>query len=87
MAIEYEDRKRLTFEQAEGVEPLPSQLELKEVSPELRARLWSVFHELLMEARQASASGNGLEGVLVDVLYDWHLLTSSFRRTNIGLIS
>jgi hypothetical protein len=74
MAIEYEDRKRLTFEQAEGVEPLPSQLELKEVSPELRARLWSVFHELLMEARQASASGNGLEGVLVDVLYDWHVI-------------
>jgi hypothetical protein len=26
MASEYEDRKRLTVEQAEGAEPLPSQL-------------------------------------------------------------
>jgi hypothetical protein len=31
MASEYDDRKRLTFEQSEGAEPLPSQLELKEV--------------------------------------------------------
>jgi hypothetical protein len=43
MASEYEDRKRLTFEQAEGAEPLPSQLELQEISPELRARLWSIL--------------------------------------------
>jgi hypothetical protein len=47
MANEYEDRKRLTFEQAEGAEPLPTQLELKKVSPELRARLWRIFHEWL----------------------------------------
>jgi hypothetical protein len=26
-----QDRKRLTFEQAEGVEPLPAQLQLKEL--------------------------------------------------------
>jgi hypothetical protein len=35
MASEYEDRKRLTFEQAEGAESLPTQLKLKEVSREL----------------------------------------------------
>jgi hypothetical protein len=45
MASEYEDRKRLSFEQAEGAEPLPSQLHLKEVSQELRALLWAVFYE------------------------------------------
>src|ERR1700738_5025120 len=40
MPGEYEDRKRLTFEQGEGAEPLPSQLALKEISPDLRIRLW-----------------------------------------------
>lgn len=45
----YEDRKRLTFEQAEGAEPLPSQLALKEVSQELRAGLWQVVHDSVME--------------------------------------
>ena len=39
----YADRRKLTFAQAEGVEALPSQLRLKEVSPELRARLWLVI--------------------------------------------
>jgi len=33
----YADRRRLTFEQAEGAEPLPRQLQTKEVSQELRA--------------------------------------------------
>jgi hypothetical protein len=31
MTSEYEERKRLTFEQAEGAEPLPSQLKLRQV--------------------------------------------------------
>jgi hypothetical protein len=50
MANQYEDRKRLTFEQAEGAEPLSSQLKLKEVSPELRARLWAIFYRILAVA-------------------------------------
>lgn len=41
----YRDRKRLTFEEAEGIEPLPSQLQLKELSPQLRAKLWKVILE------------------------------------------
>ena len=45
MLGDYEDRKRLTFEQAEGAEPLlPSQLALKEISRELRIRLWEKLH-------------------------------------------
>jgi hypothetical protein len=40
----YADRKKLSFEQAEGVEPLPRQLRLKEISPELRALLWREVH-------------------------------------------
>jgi hypothetical protein len=31
----YADRKKLTFEQAEGAAPLPSQLKLKEISQEI----------------------------------------------------
>ena len=52
MASEYEDRKRLTFEQAEGAEPLPSQLKLKEVSNELRALLWNIFFRELSRRRR-----------------------------------
>jgi hypothetical protein len=72
MVSEYEDRQRLTFEQAEGAEPLPSQLKLKEVSPELRALLWRVFHHLLADAR-ASYPRDTLDGEFVQVLYDWHV--------------
>jgi hypothetical protein len=39
------DRKKLTFEQAEGAAPLPSQLELKEISPQMRAMLFAFIHE------------------------------------------
>lgn len=41
------DRIRLSFEQAEGVEPLPSQLQLREVSSELRAVLWNTIQHSL----------------------------------------
>lgn len=41
----HELRKRVTFEQAEGAEPLPSQLKLREVSQELRAVLWRVVYD------------------------------------------
>jgi hypothetical protein len=50
MSSEYEDRKRLTFDQAEGAEPLPRPLNLKEVSTELRARLWTIIHRMLAGA-------------------------------------
>jgi hypothetical protein len=74
MASEYEDRKRLTFEQAEGAEPLPTQLKLKEVSPELRARLWDVFYNLLQDARRPDLTSDpDLEGPFAQLLFDWHV--------------
>jgi hypothetical protein len=45
-----EERKKLTFEQAEGVEPLPSQLQLREVSQELRAIMWDTVRRQLDSA-------------------------------------
>jgi hypothetical protein len=47
------DRKNISFEQAEGALPLPAQLKLKELSQELRARLW---HEISKAFSQASGS-------------------------------
>ena len=38
-------KRRLTFEQREGVAPLPRQLQLKEISQEMRAVLWSSVYE------------------------------------------
>jgi hypothetical protein len=52
-----EERKKLTFEQAEGIEPLPSQLQLREVSPKLRAVLWNRIHSYLDDATEHSAYG------------------------------
>jgi hypothetical protein len=37
-------RKQLTFEQVEGVEPLPAQLNREELSPQLKALLWEALH-------------------------------------------
>jgi hypothetical protein len=55
----YELRKRLTFEQAEGVEPLPEQLKLKELSQQLRSALWSVVYGSLVAARETPGIGGG----------------------------
>jgi hypothetical protein len=49
----YAERRKITFEQAEGAAPLPSQLKLKEISQELRARLWSLIHAHLVEATRS----------------------------------
>jgi hypothetical protein len=82
MASEYEDRKRLIFEQAEGAEPLPTQLKLKEVSPELRARLWNIFYQWLDVATTADElvvpGVLFLQGPFVQLLYNWHV-TRCFR--------
>jgi hypothetical protein len=43
----YAARRHLTFEQAEGVEPLPAQLKTKELSQELRALLWNTLYRSL----------------------------------------
>ncbi|CTQ56719.1 hypothetical protein LP7551_05280 [Roseibium album] len=48
----WEDRKSLTFEQAEGAASLPQQLQLKEVSSKLRAVLWRIVHDSLSRHRK-----------------------------------
>jgi hypothetical protein len=48
---QYAERKRLTFAQAEGVEPLATQLETKQLSKELRALLWAVIYGSMDQCR------------------------------------
>jgi hypothetical protein len=47
----YAERRKLTFEQAEGVAQLPRQLKLKEISPELRARLWGLIYDKMFDKK------------------------------------
>jgi hypothetical protein len=53
----YADRDRLTFEQAERAEPLPTQLRTKELSQQLRSRLWRVVYQYLRDNTEASSMG------------------------------
>lgn len=72
-----EDRKGLTFAQAEGAEPLPSQLALREVSTELMAVLWSYVYDS-MENSVLDDAGYGMDSYLNDpwrtILRMWWIL-------------
>lgn len=46
------DRTKVTFEQAEGLDPVPAQLKPKELSSRLRAGLWAAVHAALVQATQ-----------------------------------
>ncbi len=68
------DRKKLTFEQAEGAAPLPSQLKLKEVSQQLRSLVWLIFHGELQAATRTESMGGvppWIGDPWVSILRDW----------------
>ena len=68
MASEYEARKRLTFEQVEGAQSLPSQLQPKQISSELRALLWEVLHKSMRRGIIAGIRArNPWEGILYNI--------------------
>lgn len=67
----YADRKKLTFEQAEGVEPLPARLKLKEVSRQLRASLWDLVYSSVFEDRDEYTDYLGDQWR--SILYDKHV--------------
>ena len=72
----YAERKRLTFAQAEGVEPLPTHLRLKEISQELRSVLWHVVYESISGSR-INDYGMGSSHILgepwANILYDHYV--------------
>ena len=47
--VTLEDRKRMTFSQAEGIEELPAQLKWGELDDSLRLLLWDVLYGLLKD--------------------------------------
>lgn len=66
------DRRNLTFLQAEGAEPLPAQLALREVSKELSAKLWYVFHESIKKTVLTTPYfASRLGGAWCSILQDW----------------
>ena len=73
----YKERRNLTFEQAEGIEPLPQQLALGDLSERARVRLWKVLYDSLVKHRRYSSTGYGgpwLEDPWKTILYDKHVL-------------
>lgn len=73
MTNDIEQRKRLSFEQVEGVEPLPSQLQLREISPKLRAVLWHYIHSQLKTCTETEYSRRYLIDPWLSILQDEHV--------------
>jgi hypothetical protein len=73
----YALRKKLAFEQAEGVKPLPTQLQLKEVSPALRAAVWDLIYKEMQ--RDAYSESNTFETYIGG---NWRAILE-YRHTNL----
>jgi hypothetical protein len=61
---EYELRRGVTFEQAEGIEPLPSQLQPKELSQALR--VWNAVYHSLLDGSSTDAGAYTIERYFVE---------------------
>ena len=70
------DRSKLTFSQAEGLEPLPEPLKLRELSQETRSLLWATVYGELQHysSRRGSYSGPAaITGPWRHILFHWHI--------------
>jgi hypothetical protein len=65
----YLQRRKLTFAQAEGVDPLPSQMERGKISQELSALVWNVIYYDLRRNMEHSHVGFHWG----DILQDYHV--------------
>jgi hypothetical protein len=88
-----EHRKKLSFEQGEGLAPMPSQLARGEISQEFRAALWAAIHSRLELGRGMEAGMSYLYGPWEFILRDVHvyrdLVAAAFsttRRRNRGFV-
>jgi hypothetical protein len=77
-------RKKISFAQAEGLEPLPSQLQRTEVSSELRAVLWGfIYDQIYKTIRRETYTyvGEAWTKVLRSVhIFHEHLLADEFSN-------
>jgi hypothetical protein len=73
----YDKRKKLTFAQAEGLEPLPSQLKRTEISPQLESLIWVYLYDRLTRSMSRNNEGWGedpfIQGVWKTILIDYHV--------------
>jgi hypothetical protein len=70
MSDPLEQRKQLTFEQAEGFAPLPTQLEREVISQEFRAVLWADLHSRFEHHRYRMSGGDVLSNPWKTILRD-----------------
>ena len=82
----------MTFEQAEGTDPLPSQLKLKQLSPQLRALLWEAISRSLQRSHYNGSDGSELlepwEGIFYAIhVHRDHGMADDFRNDYYELIA
>jgi hypothetical protein len=68
----YQDRQGLTFAQAEGVEPLPTQLKRAEISPRLAALVWAFLNQEISSSAVREQLGRG-RFIWRDIFSDYHV--------------
>jgi hypothetical protein len=66
-------RPRLTFAQREGVEPMPTQLELKVLSPALRRQLWGILYKHVHAECRLNLGNYYLSVRWKSILYDYYI--------------
>ena len=71
--VSHNDRKNLTFEQAEGVAALPRQLRPGEITASLRSKLWKIFFEKLDSRKTTGNYGHQLGFPWNQILIDYHV--------------
>jgi hypothetical protein len=72
-------RRGLTFAQAEGLSPLPTQLSRTEVTPELRAVLWKFIHDEISRSTPSNSLGSVWSKILLNVhVHHYHRFTDDF---------
>jgi hypothetical protein len=67
----------MTFLQAEGLAPLPQQLDLGTISQEFRALVWAVLHSSLATGAKAEEGLSyhvGVSSTWTAILYRWHVM-------------
>lgn len=66
-------RQEISFAQAEGVEPLPTQMQPRTMTQELRAKLWAVINSFMNDSMNQSAYGKPMKGEWRYAMYQWHV--------------
>lgn len=67
------DRSKISFSQAEGIEPLPQPMALEELSKEIRNLLWSCIYQNLRDASRHYTTRLHVGQPWKEILHDCHV--------------